>query len=315
MNEHTFIARHSKAARFALLTGITALVFSSASAGQIRVDARMHTTSGSCSNCDLSDRTMTGMTLRDSNFSGSKFNRSNLSGGNFDRTDLSNAQFTKAFLARVEGDTVNMAEANLLGATLIEAKLNESILSKTDLRRSDLTRSSFTNSDFTDANLSGAIGVEVNFTGSRFENARFDHMNLQNAKLDEAVLIGVKFGDAILHGATMKGAIFTGADLSSVRGLKQSQLDVACGDTDTHLPIGLSVPYCDSVSVMSHANGPHHNLPPHIKKAASQMDDAINNIEDLMDETPRSNPKLRRKLEEIHSDLISSRRAIELDEH
>ena len=82
---------------------------------QIRVDSRMYTTSGSCARCDLSGRTLTGMTLRDSNFAGAQFNRSNLSGGNFDRSNLSDTQFKRAFLASVQGQSVNKPLALLMG--------------------------------------------------------------------------------------------------------------------------------------------------------------------------------------------------------
>jgi len=58
-------------------------------AAQIRVDARIHSSAGSCSQCDLSNKRMNGVKLKNANFSGSIFNNSNLSGGNFDGSNLS----------------------------------------------------------------------------------------------------------------------------------------------------------------------------------------------------------------------------------
>lgn len=278
--------------------------------GQIRVDSRMYTTSGSCAQCNLSGRTLTGLTLQDSNFAGAHFNRSNLSGGNFDRSNLSATQFRRAFLARVEGQTVNMAEADFQDATLTEAKFDRVILTNSDLSRADLTRATLTYSDFKDANLTSAIAPDVNFEGSKFANARFDHMNLRNARLNDGHFLNVKFGDAELTGASFSGADLSKADLSNTKGLTQAQLDEACGNSETLLPIGLSVPYCESAEMGAHDKSMPDKMPPHIRKAAKRLDNAIDDIEALISETPSSDRTLRRRLQIIHSDLSSSRRAI-----
>jgi len=100
--------------------------------------------------------------------------------------------------------------------------------------------------------LTSATAPNVNFEGSKFVNARFDHMNLRNAKLDGAKFHNVKFGNSILIGATMVAADFSKADLSEVQGLQQAQLDTACGDSQTRLPMGLSLAYCER-----HESGVH----------------------------------------------------------
>ncbi len=278
---------------------------------QIRVDSRMYTTSGSCARCDLSGRTMTGMTLRDSNFAGAQFNRANLSGGNFDRSDLSGTQFKRAFLARVEGKSVNMANAIFQDATMTEAKFDNAILTNSDMQRADISRANFTFSNFAEANLTSATAPNVNFEGSKFANARFDHMNLRNAKLDGAKFNGVEFGDAVLSGATMVGADFSSADLSEVQGLQQPQLDLACGDSKTLLPIGLSLPYCVKIMEGTHDNFDHTALSPKLANAAKRLDMAISNVETLLADPETTDPQLRRRLQRIHSDLTSSRRSIE----
>lgn len=278
---------------------------------QIRVDSRMYTTSGSCAHCDLSGRTLTGMTLRDSNFTGAQFNRANLSGGNFDRSDLSSTQFKRAFLARVEGQSVNMANASFQDATMTEAKFDDAILTNSDMQRADISRANFTRSDFADANLTSATAPNVNFEGSQFVNARFDHMNLRNAKLDEAKFTSVKFGNAVLIGATMVGADFSKADLSEVQGLQQVQLDSACGDSETRLPIGLSLSYCENMTKGTHDNIDHAALSPKLALAAKRLDIAISNVEALLADPQTAEPTLRRRLQSIHSDLTSSRRSIE----
>jgi len=58
---------------------------------QLRVDARIQMSNGSCAGCDLSNKSMNGVHLRNANMSGSSFNNSNLSGGRLDGSDLSGA--------------------------------------------------------------------------------------------------------------------------------------------------------------------------------------------------------------------------------
>lgn len=294
-----------------ILGSTLAAVMASSASAQIRVDSRMYTTSGSCAQCDLSGRTLTGLTLRDSNFAGAQFNRANLSGGNFDRSDLSGTQFKRAFLARVEGQSVNMAYASFQDATLTEAKFDNSVLTNSNMQRADISRANFTYSDFADADLTNATAANVNFEGSKFANARFDHMNLENAKLDGAKFHNVEFGDAILLGATMTGADFSQADLSSVQGLKQVQLNSACGDSETRLPLGLSLPYCERVVAGTHEGSNHSKINPKMALAARRLDNAITNVEELLSDTTDTDPDLRGRLQRIHSDLMSSRRAIE----
>lgn len=295
-----------------LTTGLALAIHSITPAhAQIRVDSRMYTASGSCAHCNLSGRTLTGMTLKDSNFSGAQFNRANLSGGNFDRSNLSNTQFKRAFLARVEGQSVNMANASFQDATMTEAKFDDAILTNSDLQRADISRANFTHSNFADANLTSATAPNVNFEGSKFVNARFDHMNLRNAKLDGAKFFNVEFGNAVLIGATMVGADFSKADLSQVQGLQQTQLDLACGDSATRLPIGLSLAYCENMQESTHVAADHDKLSPQMARAAKRLDIAISNIESLLADSETNDPKLRRKLQRIHSEMMSSRRAIE----
>lgn len=286
-------------------------VFATQSFAQTRVS--LHTSSGSCSKCDLSGKDMPGMTLRNANFSGSSFSRSNLSGGRIFTSDLSGTHFKKAFLVRVEGDRVNLAKADMQDVTLMEAKFNRSVMTGADLRRADLTRGEFVASNFENADLSSASLSEVNFQDSHFTGARFDHANLQGAKLDRAVLKNAQFGNAVLKNVTFTGANISGANMSQVGGLEQSQLDGVCGSPDTQLPFGLTVAYC--IEALSAENMPQkhdHGGQRFVKdKAALHLDRAVSNLETLMREGSSSNAQFNRRLQSVHADLVSARREIE----
>lgn len=295
-----------------ILTSLVFLITSSAlpAQAQIRVDARMHASSGSCSQCDLSNKRMNGVKLKNADFTGSIFNNSNLSGGQIDGSNLTGAHFKKALLYRIEGQKVMMDEAVLEDATLTEAHVTESVLRKANLRRADLSRGRFQRNDFSGADLESVKAPDVNFEGSNFEGAHLDHMNLDKAILDDSKMKGASFGYALMSEVSLKGTDLSDAKLSNVQGLKQEQLDPACGNMNTELPNGLSISYCEGTldKVAEHS---HDNMDPSLIQAAVRLDRAIKDIEFIMDATPAENRAMRKKLESIHSDLVSSKRVIE----
>lgn len=293
---------------------VAAAVFTALSAVPSTAQTRvgLHSSSGSCANCDLSGKDLPGMILRDANFSGSIFNRSNLSGGKIYNSDLSGTHFRKAFLARVKGRNVNLAKSEMQDVTLTEAEFGKSIFVRANMRRADLARASFKDSEFNHADLSSASAPGADFTGTKFIGANFDHANLQEATLDGAILKNVKFGNAILRGATFKGANLSGADLSDSLGLTQVQLDAACGNPSTDLPLGLSVSYCSEAMTTDNAYGHKHSgKNKRNEYAAKRLDRAVENLESLMSDIPAGDRNMQRNLQKIHADLVSARREIE----
>jgi len=245
------------------LLALSAAAISLPATAQIRVDARIHSSAGSCSQCDLSNKRMNGVKLKNANFSGSIFNNSNLSGGNFDGSNLTGSHFRKALMYSVEGQNVNMNGADLQDATLTEAKLGNSVFIGSNFRRAD---------------------YRVKLSPRRF-NARTISRRRFSQDLSDA-------------------------DLSMTQGLKQDQLNAACGNMNTKLPDGLYVPYCEG-SMVAEAGHNHDKLDPEMAKAAKRLERAIEDVEIILKATPTSNRPLRRKLQSIHSDLVKSKRTIE----
>jgi Pentapeptide repeats (9 copies) len=89
---------------------------------------------------------------------------------------------------------------------------------------------------FHDAHLEGAI-----FHDAHLEGAIFHDAHLEGAFFYDAHLEGAIFYDAHLEGAYLDGAHLEGADLGAT-GVTQEQIDMATGDTNTHLPAGLVHP-------------------------------------------------------------------------
>lgn len=299
---------------FALLSAVYATSFVPDAHAQIRVDATIHTSAGSCASCDFSKRRMNGMRLQDSDFSKSLFNSANLSGAQFDRANLSEAHFRKALLLRVNGESVNLSGAMFQDATLTEAVLNNSDLKNSDFTRADLTRTTFDTSDFTDSDLSSASASDSNFHNSEFKRARLDHVNFQNSDLREANFENAHFGMASMLGVKLEGAILSGADLSQAQGLRQAELDKACGDSDTLLPDGFYVPYCTGDAQMTSARHrlvAHGHLNPRMARAAANLDDALERLETVM-LTYDDNKIMQRELQAIHADIVATRKSIEI---
>ena len=125
-------------------------------------------------------------------------------------------------------------ECNLFQADLAYrdgANLN---LSGSRLRQANLSLSTYDGVDFSSANLSVA-----NLFG-----ARFNHCDFSKSDLSKTSAVGTYFGTSNMSGANLTGANFSGADLSAVKGLTQTELNRACGDSSTRLPAGRTIPRC-----------------------------------------------------------------------
>ena len=167
--------------------------------------------------------------------------------------------------AKLDGATLNgsdLAQANLAGADLTRAGLERVRLTGADLDRAKLVRlmgyrTNFSGSKLVGADLTKAELMRSNFSAANLAGANFEKAEMQRAQLDGAVLTGAnlsgadlaranmgkaKFGGARLEQARMFLTRIEGVDLSAALGMSQSQLDSACGDSQTKLPKGLKAP-------------------------------------------------------------------------
>lgn len=82
-------------------------------------------------------------------------------------------------------------------------------------------------------------GSDPSGTYTDFRNASFRNVNLSGANFAHANLAG-----ADVTGAAMLTTALNGTDLTRVKGLTQNQLDRACGDGETKVPVGMKVHRC-----------------------------------------------------------------------
>jgi len=110
--------------------------------------------------------------------------------------------------------------ANFSGARLIQASFTVTVLSNANLHGANLSHADMFGTVLTNANLANANLTNANLTGSWLLRA-----NLSNANLTETTL--------------------SGARMETTMGLSQIQLNQACGDANTTLPAGLTIPRCN----------------------------------------------------------------------
>lgn len=143
-------------------------------------------------------------------------------------------------IAQNASEIANVRDGNSCpGCNLFQAELSYRDAKKINLSGARLRQSNLALATYDDANLSGANLSVSNLFGARFNRANFSRANLQNA-----IAVGTYFGSSDLAGADLSGANFSGADLSLAKGLTQAQLNRACGDANTKLPKGRTIPKC-----------------------------------------------------------------------
>jgi len=274
------------------------------------VKSQISITAIDCSGCNLTGKDLHGTRMKDSKLSGAILNRVNLSGGTIYNTDFSGAHLKNAFLARATADRVILRGANLSESTLTEIKMSNSDLQSATMAGAELRKGSIRNSNFRGANLTRIIALATDFTDSDLSHARLEGANLTGAIFTNSVLFGTKFGTANLAAAKFEGAQLKGAKLSAVQGLTQAQLDIACGDGLTELPVDLIIPYCSDVASDSETYdmARHGSMAVRDQEIAKRTERAIQNTEGLM---KMASPEGRRVLQKIHSDLLAIQRKVE----
>ncbi|HUZ12119.1 MAG TPA: pentapeptide repeat-containing protein [Caulobacteraceae bacterium] len=132
-------------------------------------------------------------------------------------------------------DGASCPHCNLFQADFSDLNLKSRDFAGARLRQADLSASVMNRTDFAGADLR-----DVNAYGAVFSDASFAGANLTNASFVGAYLEGADF-----RGARLAGVNFSGAEMQRARGLRQAQLERACGDGSTRLPPGLRLRRCD----------------------------------------------------------------------
>jgi uncharacterized protein YjbI with pentapeptide repeats len=176
-----------------------------------------------------------------------------LGGSNLEGANLFNTDFSQTDLSGSNLKSANLEKATLVRASLAGANADNANFAKVEGYRSDFSGTSAEHASFASSELQ-----RTNFSNAHLTGADFEKAELGRANFDKAVLTGTRFPMANLSRASFVGAIFEGpidfdsafmfltriegVDLSAASNLQQGQIDLACGDSATKLPAGLSVP-------------------------------------------------------------------------
>ncbi len=123
-------------------------------------------------------------------------------------------------VARIRADIVDCPGCKLMGA--------------------DLSNACVKDHDLRGANFDGANATLMCMSFADFRNASF-----RGTQLAGANMAGAKMDGADLTGALTSATSFLGTDLRNVKGLTQKQIDLACSDKQTLLPVGLKPRFCE----------------------------------------------------------------------
>ena len=171
-------------------------------------------------------------------FSNSNFTRSDLSASDLRNSNLANATFFKTNLVRASLAGSQAQNANFEGAIASRTDFSRGNFESANFLKAEISRSNFSNSNLQNANLSKADFSRVNFFNANMKGVDLSFTNISRASLQD-VIIDEGFS---LVGSYMFLTRIGGLDLTGVKGLKQWQINMACGNDSTKLPEGLSKP-------------------------------------------------------------------------
>jgi uncharacterized protein YjbI with pentapeptide repeats len=105
------------------------------------------------------------------------------------------------------------------------------------MTKSEFSRANFRDAELTDVDWSKSELGRVDFTGARLNKVNFEFSNLSRVHFDDARITDVNF-----KGAYTFRTHFEDVDLRGVLNLHQLHLKLACGNENTLLPEGFSMP-------------------------------------------------------------------------
>lgn len=176
---------------------------------------------------------------------------------------LSSSQLDKANLKSADLSLTDLSGSDLSGANLEKARLLRTWLAGATAKGTVFARIEAYRASFKDIKAEGAsfVGAELqraDFTGADLTRADFEKAELSRVVFDKAVLTGARFSLTNLSRARLSGATFDGPidfskaflfltrieglDLSAATGLTQDQVALSCGNAETKLPPGLTIP-------------------------------------------------------------------------
>lgn len=214
-----------------------------AAAAFVTADANRPAMAGSCTSgasagVDWSDCRKRNLILDGTDLSGANLRDTDFTSTDLRRSKLEAANLSKSALIRAMFDSSTAPGANFEKALGYRTSFVGTDLSNAIFVKSEMQRANFTDANLHGANFSKSELGRADFSGADINNTVFSFSNLARADFSGAVFdTPIDFADAYLYETNLQGV-----DLSQATGLKQWQIDLACGDDGTVLPEGLQKP-------------------------------------------------------------------------
>ncbi|MEM9332953.1 MAG: pentapeptide repeat-containing protein [Pseudomonadota bacterium] len=171
-------------------------------------------------------------------FSGSNFSKTDLSSSDLRNSNLSGSNLFKANLVRASLMGVKANAANFSGAIAYRTDFSGSKFADVNFSKAEILRANFSGTEILNSDMSKGEFSRVNFSGAKVMNVNFDFSNLARSDFRGAQIVA----PISMTGAYLFRTRFEGVDLSSVDGLEDWQLKMACGNASTKLPAGFAKP-------------------------------------------------------------------------
>lgn len=183
--------------------------------------------------CRKRNLVLSGSDMRKANFKGTNFSSTDMRDSKFDDTEFQKSVLLRVFFA---------------GSSAKNANFEKAIVYRVNFKKTDLENAIFQKAEMLRVDFSGANLTSANFSKSEAGRSIFANAMLGNNDFSYASLARVDFRDAEISGplnflgAYLYQTRFEGVDLSGATGLKQWQIDMACGNDATKLPEGVNRP-------------------------------------------------------------------------
>jgi uncharacterized protein YjbI with pentapeptide repeats len=176
---------------------------------------------------------LNGSVFDNANLSAVDFSMTDLSGSSMKGANLTKASLVRASLARIDATGANFEKAEGYRADFSGIRADKASFHSAEVQRANFTGAQLKGVDFVKAELGRVI-----FYKALIGDTRFSMTNLSRATFHNATFDGpVDFDNAFMFLTRIEGL-----DLTQATGLKQEQIALACGDENTKLPAGLSLP-------------------------------------------------------------------------
>lgn len=184
---------------------------------------------------DLRGAELPGAQLLNADFSNAFFHHANLSGSDVADTNLSDAFLSYADLSGAIFSNVSCTRAHLVSANLSGALLQDLDLSRVSFHYANLSRANLHKADlsdaiFQDASLTNAWLDSADLSSASFLRADLSGAKLMGADLTDAHFLDAKLNNANFSDAKLSGVKFSNGGIQAAKGLRQTQIDMACAD-------------------------------------------------------------------------------------